>query len=151
MQHLEEDLATVARGDEPRPEPLTAEHAACRWLWGRRRDGAISDPMPRAAGKIRWREVSGCWPAWASIARGPDSGDAACSPVVWWRSWGISRCLPRLWLEALRQGIAVPQVVWLSDGARGLWRLYEEQFSASATGILDFYHAAQNLWKSAAA
>ena len=59
---------------------------------------------------------------------------------------------PRLWLEALRQdSLRAPQVVWLSDGGRGLWRLFEEQFSSSATGILDFYHAAQNLWKSAAA
>ena len=31
------------------------------------------------------------------------------------------------------------QVVWLSDGARGLWRLFEERFTAYGTGILDFY------------
>ena len=54
----------------------------------------------------------------------------------------------RLWLEALRQGIrSAPQVVWLSDGARGLWCLFEECFTAYAMGILDFYHAAQQLWK----
>lgn len=59
---------------------------------------------------------------------------------------------PRLWLEAVRQGImSAPQVVWLSDGARGLWRLFDERFTAHATGVLDFYHAAQNLWKGAAA
>ena len=64
----------------------------------------------------------------------------------------IEMLKPRLWLEALRQdSLRAPQVVWLSDGGRGLWRLFEEQFSSSATGILDFYHAAQNLWKSAAA
>jgi hypothetical protein len=33
----------------------------------------------------------------------------------------------------------------------GCGRLFEEQFVGSATGVLDFYHAAQNLWKSAAA
>ena len=44
-----------------------------------------------------------------------------------------------------------PQVVWLSDGARGLWRLYEKQLAAVAVGILDFYHAVQYLWKGAAA
>jgi hypothetical protein len=59
---------------------------------------------------------------------------------------------PRLWLEALRQGIcSAPQVVWLSDGGRGLWRLFEECFADYATGILDFYHAAQQLWQAAAA
>ena len=42
-------------------------------------------------------------------------------------------------------------MVWLSDGGRGLWRLFEECFTAYATGILDFYHAAQQLWKGAAA
>ena len=52
----------------------------------------------------------------------------------------------------MRQGISTaPQVVWLSDGARGLWRLYEECLATSAMGILDFYHAVQYLWKGAAA
>jgi hypothetical protein len=59
---------------------------------------------------------------------------------------------PRVGLEAVRQGIhQAPQVVWLSDGARGLWRLCEEQCSASATGVLDFDHAVPSLWKGAAA
>jgi hypothetical protein len=65
---------------------------------------------------------------------------------------GIEALKARLWLEAVRQGILhASQVVWLSDGARGLWHLFEECFTAYATGILDFYHAAQQLWKSAAA
>src|SRR4029453_10381232 len=35
----------------------------------------------------------------------------------------IEALKPRLWLEAVRQGLSTaPQVVWLSDGARGLWR-----------------------------
>jgi hypothetical protein len=64
----------------------------------------------------------------------------------------IEALKPRLWLEAVRQSISTaPQVVWLSDGARGLWRRDEEQLAASAMGILDFYHAVQSLWKGAAA
>lgn len=36
----------------------------------------------------------------------------------------IEALKPRLWLEAVRQGISTaPQGVWLRDGARGLWRL----------------------------
>lgn len=59
---------------------------------------------------------------------------------------------PRLWLEALRQRIRTsPQVVWLSDGAQGFWRVFDERFARYATGVLDFYHAAQNLWKGAKA
>ena len=46
---------------------------------------------------------------------------------------------------------AAPQVVWLSAGGRGLWRLFEERFAHQVTGMLDLYHAAQNLWKAAAA
>jgi hypothetical protein len=59
---------------------------------------------------------------------------------------------PRLWLEALRQGVeTAAQVVWISDGARGFWRLYRERFAQYAVGILDFYHAAQHLWQAASA
>lgn len=58
----------------------------------------------------------------------------------------------RLWLEGMRQGLRqASQVVWLSDGARGLWRLFEGAFADYATGILDLYHAVQQLWKGAAA
>lgn len=62
----------------------------------------------------------------------------------------IDRLKPRLQLEALRQGITTAaQVVWISDGARGFWRLYRECFAHCAVGILDFYHAAQHLWQAA--
>jgi hypothetical protein len=58
----------------------------------------------------------------------------------------------RVWFEAVRQGISTaPQVVWLSEGARGWWRLYEERLAVYAGGILDVYHAVQSLWKGAAA
>jgi hypothetical protein len=55
-------------------------------------------------------------------------------------------------LEALRQGMTTAlQVIWLSDGARGFWRLFQQSFSNYAIGILDFYHAVQHLWKAASA
>jgi len=64
----------------------------------------------------------------------------------------IEALSPRLWSEAVRQGIVhAPHVVWLSDGGRGLWRLFEERFAGHARGMLDFYHAVQQLWKGAAA
>jgi len=59
---------------------------------------------------------------------------------------------PLLWIESVRQGILTAEtVVWLSDGGRGFWRLFREKFETRAQGILDFYHAAQNLWKGAKA
>jgi len=64
----------------------------------------------------------------------------------------INALKPRLQLEAFRQGITTaPQVMWISDGARGFWRLYRECFAHCAVGILDFYHAAQHLWQAASA
>jgi hypothetical protein len=64
----------------------------------------------------------------------------------------IDALSPRLHLTALIVGLAAaPQVAWLSDDGRGFWGLYAHCFAADATGILDFYHAAQNLWKAAAA
>lgn len=40
------------------------------------------------------------------------------------------------------------KVVWLSDGGKGFWRIFESWLKTAADkviGILDFYHAAQNL------
>ena len=156
MEHLQEDLAAVAQGHEPTPEPLAADAGGLAvGAGGRWRDGAVSTRGParpggRSAGaRSKWA----CWPAWASIARGPARSSPGCTQRRLVAVLGdIETLKPRLWLEALRQGILrAPQVVWLSDGGRGLWRLFEERFAASATGILDFYHAAQHLWKSAAA
>ncbi len=58
-------------------------------------------------------------------------------------------CQPRL--VAVLGTIAV-RVVWLSDGGRGFWTVFQRCFQAvGATAILDFYHAAQNRYKGATA
>jgi hypothetical protein len=55
----------------------------------------------------------------------------------------------RLRLEAHRQGVfAAERIVWISDGAKGLWRVFAEVLPAHAIGILDFYHAAGQLWQA---
>lgn len=55
----------------------------------------------------------------------------------------------RLQLEAYLQKITdAEKVVWLSDGGKWLWNILKNYFSW-VTGILDFYHAAQNLSKAA--
>lgn len=54
--------------------------------------------------------------------------------------------------QALRQGWSAEIAsAWISDGAKGLWRVYQEQFAQGAVGILDFYHAVQHLAQAAAA
>jgi hypothetical protein len=105
-------------------------------------------------GKIRWREVK--VGVLARIGQHRTRTGQVVTRLTQRRLVAvlgdIDALKPRLWLEALRQGLRhAPQVVWLSDGGRGLWRLFDECFAPYATGILDFYHAAPNLWKSAAA
>jgi hypothetical protein len=61
----------------------------------------------------------------------------------------IEALKPPLRLEALRQSIEqASQVVWLSEGGAGLGRVLRELFGTVATGMLDFYHAVQNVGKA---
>ena len=155
MARLQDELAAVDTGHDPTPEPLTEVQAALPLALGA--DGVMVPFRPEAGtprGKIRWREVKV-----GVLARLCPHHTRTGQRVTRLAQRRLVAVLgdmdarkPRLWLEALRQGIrSAPQVVWLSDGGRGLWRLFEEQFSVYATGVLDFYHAAQHLWKSAAA
>jgi hypothetical protein len=155
MVHLQEELTTVARGHDPTPESLTAEEAALPLALGA--DGVMVPFRPEGGkpkGKIRWREIKV-----GVLARLGQHRTRTGHFVTRLQQrrlvavlGDIEMLTPRLWLEALRQSIRrASRVVWLSDGGRGFWRLFEEQFSEYATGVLDFYHAAQHLWKSAAA
>ncbi len=65
----------------------------------------------------------------------------------------IDELSSRLWLEAVRQHVQTAvRVVWLSDGGKGFWTVFQRCFKAlGATAIPDFYHAAQNLYKGAGA
>lgn len=154
MQWLEHELAQVADGVSPDEESL-ADAAAAPLLIGA--DGVMVPFRPHGGspqGKRVWREVKV-----AVLARLGRHLSRTGQVVLRLRQRRLVAVLgdidalsPRLWLEAVRQGIlSAPQVVWLSDGARGLWRLFSERVAGYATGILDFYHAAQNLWKAAAA
>ena len=155
MGHLQEHLEAVANGHLPTPEPLAAAQAALPLALGA--DGVRVPFRPEAgkpAGKIQWREIKV-----GVLARLGQHRTRTGQVVIRLQQrrlvavLGDSEALKlRLWLEAVRQGILnAPQVVWLSDGGRGLWRLFEERFARHATGLLDLYHAAHNLWKGAAA
>lgn len=155
MEDLQAELATVAQGHEPTPEPLTADLAALPLALGA--DGVMVPFRPEGGnprGKIRWREIKV-----GVLARLGQHHTRTGQLVTRLHQrrlvavlGDIEMLTPRLWLEALRQGIRnAPQAVWLSDGGRGLWRLFAEQCAGYAIGVLDFYHAAQNLWKAAAA
>ena len=155
MALLQEELDTAAKGHEPLREPLAAEHAALPLALGA--DGVMVPFRPAggaARGKIRWREIK--VGVLARLGQHRTRPGQVVTRLVQRRLVAvlgdIEALTPRLWLEAVRQGIgSAPQVVWLSDGGRGLWRLFEERCASHARGILDFYHAAHQLWKCAAA
>ena len=150
MKSLEAELASLAAGKLPEVEAMSAEIAAQTLLIGA--DGVMVPFRPQertAAGKTKWREVKV-----AIFARLGRVRTRAGKLVPRLHRHRVAAVLgdvddlsERMWLESLKQGVKkAPQVVWLSDGARGFWRLFEERFQPYATGVLDFYHAAQNVW-----
>ena len=155
MEQLRAELDTVAQGHVPPPEPLEADLVALALALGA--DGVMVPFRPEGGtprGKIRWREIK--VGVLARLGQHRTRTGQMVARLAQRRLVAvlgdIDALTPRLWLEALRQGISsAPQVVWLSDGGRGLWRLFDERFARHAMGVLDFYHAAQNLWKAAAA
>jgi len=155
MEQLQEQLQAVAQGQLPTEEPLAAELAAAPLLMGA--DGVMVPFRPEGGdprGKTAWHEVK--VGVLARLGRHRTRTGKVVARLHQRRLVAvfgdIEALQRRLWLAALRQGIRhASQVVWLSDGARGLWRLFEGHFTAYATGILDFYHAVQQLWKGAAA
>jgi hypothetical protein len=155
MEHLQERLPAVAAGALPPEEPLEAELAATPLVLGA--DGVMVPLRPaggQPTGKTSWREIN--VGVLARVGQHLTRTGKIVSRLHHRRLVAvlgdIDALTPRLWLAAVRQGIlSAPRVVWLSDGARGVWRLFDERFAGHATGILDFYHAVQHLWKAAAA
>jgi hypothetical protein len=154
MEQLHEQLQALAQGHLPTEEPLAAELAAAPLLLGA--DGVMVPFRPAGGsprGKTAWHEIK--VGVLARLGRHITRTGKVVARLQQRRLVAvfgdIDALQRRLWLEAQRQGIMhAPQVVWLSDGARGLWHLFEARFARHATGILDFYHAAQQLWKGAA-
>ena len=155
METLQTHLQALEQGDCPAPEALAADLAVAPLILGA--DGVMVPFRPTGGqpiGKTRWHEIKV-----GVLARLGQHRTRTGKVVARLHHRRLVAVLgdiealkPRLWLEAARQGISTaPQVVWLSDGARGLWRLYDERLAVYALGILDFYHAVQHLWKGAAA
>src|SRR5512132_3328659 len=151
MAQLHAQLQAGATGHVPTEEPLAAELAAAPLLLGA--DGVMVPFRPEGGqprGKTAWHEVK--VGVLARLGQHRTRSGKVVARLHQRRLvavfGNIDALQRRLWLEALRQGIRhASQVVWLSDGARGLWRLFDERFVDYARGILDFYHAVQQLWK----
>jgi len=155
QERLDRELQRLAAGHDPALEPLDPATAQLPLVVGA--DGVMVPFRPEQGspkGHVVWREVKV-----AIVTRlgqrltraGHAVPHLECRRLVAVLG-DIDALAPRLWLEAVRQGVrTAPLVVWVSDGARGLWRLFATHFGGLATGILDFYHAAQHLWTAAAA
>lgn len=111
-------------------------------------------PTPGSpAGPTLWQEVKvGVLARFRSGSRAVQRGTRLLHKRYVALQGPIDAFKPRLLWEAQHQGWQhAPQVVWLSDGGVGFWRLFHECFSSLALGILDFYHASSHLFRAAQA
>jgi hypothetical protein len=153
MERLQCELERLEKGDAPTAEPMDAQTAAQPVLIGA--DGVMVPFRPAAGspkGRVIWREVKVA--ILVRLGRHTTRLGQVVSRLERRRLVAvlgdIEALSPRLWLETLRQGVPSAKLVaWVSDGGRGFWRLFRERFELTATGILDFYHAAQHLWAAA--
>jgi hypothetical protein len=148
MSLLDDQLTELASGQLPQMESLDEAISVLPLLIGA--DGVKVPFRPEGGkGTTVWREVK------VAVLARLGQRSRSNEPQLHQRRLvavlgDIDALRPRLWLEALRQGVlTAPQVVWLSDGGVGFWGVYSACFAAYAIGILDFYHAVQNLWKGA--
>jgi len=150
MDRLKRELDDLSSGQLPQLETLEEAISLLPLLMGS--DGVMVPFRPSSGkGSTIWREVK------VAVLARLGFRKKSNAPQLYQRRLvavlgDVDALRPRLWLEALRQGVlTASQVVWLSDGGTGFWGIYTACFAFYAIGILDFYHAAQNLWKGAQA
>jgi len=156
MEQLEAELEALAAGALPAAEPLAPGLEKRTLVIGA--DGVM---VPFRAhpgtpkGKTRWREIKVAILARLSmrLTRGGKRVSCLCQRRLVAVLGRIDELTPRLRLEALRQQVRTAvRVAWLSDGGSGFWTVFQRCLQGiQATAILDFYHAAQNLYKGAKA
>jgi hypothetical protein len=152
---LEKQLVALQNDELCKEEDIEATVSSLPLLVGA--DGVMVPFRPndgQPSGRTVWREVKVA--VLARLSQRVTRTGKQVSQLVQRRLVAVLGSIddlqPRLWLEAVRQGILSAQtVVWLCDGGRGFWRLFHDHFEEYAQGVLDFYHAAQNVWKAAKA
>jgi hypothetical protein len=154
MAQVNEELQQLEQGALPEQEAVEAGLEQSPLLIGA--DGVMVPfrPQPNTPkGKTQWREIK--VGILARLKHGLTKTGHKTSCLAQRRLvavlGSIDQFKPYLKLEALRQGVAqCRQVVWLSDGGRGFWRLFRQLLKPlGVIGILDFYHGAQNISKAA--
>jgi hypothetical protein len=151
---LQAELEHCAAGQAVAREPMAEMIDQLLMLLGA--DGVMVPFRPKGGspkGAAVWREVK------VGVITRLEAGlNRAGRPVTKLRQrrlvavlGDIDALAQRLQLEALRQGLtSATRAVWISDGARGLWRVYRECLAPyGVVGILDFYHTVGQLWTAA--
>jgi len=155
MRELDEELRKLAEGEGPCEENLESGLAALPLIVGA--DGVMA-PFRRSggspAGKVDWREVK--VGIFARLGKRINKTGKQITCLKHRRVVAVLGCGEmlgvRMVLAAIRQGMgAAKQVVWISDGGPWLWSIYQKHFARYGTGVLDFYHAVQNIWKATTA
>ncbi|MFI0608301.1 MAG: ISKra4 family transposase [Anaerolineae bacterium] len=152
LQALEAEIKAMETGDGPAVEVLEIRSRQLVMAIGA--DGVMVPFRPNPGspkGPAQWREVKIA--VLARLGRRISRCGETASQLLERRLVAvlgdIDALAARLRLEAHRQGVfAAERVVWISDGTRGLWRLFAEVLPKHATGILGFYHAAGQLWQA---
>ncbi|QYO64350.1 hypothetical protein [Leptolyngbya sp. 7M] len=152
MTQEQRQLQQWNQGNKPLLEPMNVQIAALALLIGA--DGVTVPPPNRAKGKIGYQEVKVALLArlGSRLKRSGESVTQLMQRRLVAVRGAIYDLQDRLQIEAHQQGIeTAPQVAWISDGASGLWGLFERCFAPIALGILDFYHACEHLNEAAQA
>ena len=152
----DKELAVLAEGKEPELEAMDAETRELPMVRGA--DGVMVPFRPEGGspqGRTCWKEVK--VGILARVKPHITRTGKTIQRLVHRRTVAFLGTLeqfrPRFWLEALRQDVKqAPVVAWISDGSRGLWKLFSSMFSSEALlrkvrAVLDFYHAVQYIWR----
>lgn len=153
LSELSQQLAQQAAGQPVEAEVLEATLASLPLAIAA--DGVMVPMRPVAKtpkGKTIWREIKVA--VLARLGQRLTRSGAQVTQLLHRRVVAVlgnlEQFMPLLELEAHRQSFeSAPQVVWLSDGGRGFWRVFEQGFTHCAVAILDFYHGAGQLWRAA--
>jgi hypothetical protein len=155
LNDLESQLQAQARGEDCPMERLEAALSALPLVVGA--DGVMVGFRPTKQspkGKTQWQEIKVA--ILARLGQRINRTGEALPQLLHRRVvavlGNVDAFIPLLRLESRRQDFeAAPQIIWLSDGGRGFWRVYETCFAHCAVAVLDFYHAAGHLWRATTA
>jgi len=157
IRQTEAECQAMAAGEMPKPEYLPEHLRQAPLAIGA--DGVMAPIRPNKgtpAGKTLWREIKV-----GIMTRLTERMNRKGEPVAQLEQRRVAAVMgtvdefmPVFQLEANKQSISqAERIVWLSDGGKGFWRIFESWLILlnNVTGILDFYHASQNVGKAAKA